>query len=108
LIKKKDDVIVRTICKFSIGVSCWWGVDLSSTVLTRNDVGACGWTNGLLSDLAVSNGVGTLPHVCVNVGQNIDASVLVDIVDTVLLRETLSGHVVESVNNKLEGAVGKS
>jgi hypothetical protein len=101
-------VIARTICKFSIGVSGGWCVNLSGTILTSNNVGACSWTNRLLSDLAISNGVGTFSHVCVNVWQNVDTSVLVDIVDTILLGESLSRHIVKSVDNKLECTIGES
>lgn len=60
-----------------------------------------------MNDLAISDSVGSLSHVRINVGKNIDASILVDIVDAVLLGETLARHVIESVYNELEGTVGE-
>jgi hypothetical protein len=80
---------------------------LGGTVLASDNVGACSWADGLLDRLAVTDGECGLPHVGVDVGENVDATILVDVVDSVDLGAALHGHVLEPVNNKLESTVGK-
>lgn len=105
--KQREGAGSHTICKLAIDVASRHLVDLGGTVLACNNVGACSWADRLLGDLAIADGVGSLPHVGINVGQDVDTSVLVDVVNAVLLRETLSRHVVESVDDDLESAAGE-
>jgi len=74
-----------TICEFAINISLWYLVDLSRTVLASNNIGARSWADGLLHSLAVANGVSSLPHIGINVGKNVNAAIVVDVIDTVLL-----------------------
>jgi len=97
-----------TILELAVDVVWWWLVDFERTILAGNNVGACRWANRLLNALAVADGKGCLSHISINVGENIHAAVLVDVINTILLSKALPSHIVKPVDHKLEGTVGQS
>jgi len=75
--------------------------------LASDNVGTCSWADGLLDGLATADGETSLPHVGVDVGKDVDATILVDVIDAVDLGTALHGHILKPVDNELEGTVGE-
>ena len=100
--------VAVTILELAIGISWRRLVDIESAILAGNDVAAGSWTDRLLDRSSHSDGESRLAHVHVDVGEDVDAAVLVDHINGTHLAATVVGHVLELIDDKLESTVAQS